>query len=163
MRSFKKFLESINYPGAYYDEKGEFITHITNQEQKRKFDADHPNHEYEYISDKRMKQEHAAKSIASEIHSTITSPLVAAAATTALGDGVLGELPQNYIDKHIERLELEIEQLEMDQERLHDEIENEADEEIKSDLRDMYEKGQIKKKELNSTLKKMKWKRTQDA
>lgn len=164
MRSFRQFLlESIDYPGAYYDKDGEFVTHITNSEQKKKYDDENPNHEYEYISDKRMKREHAAKSFASDFHSTITSPLVASAATTALGDGVLGELPQDYIDKHIERLESEIEQLEADLERLYDEIEEESDEEIKQELEDMYKKKQMTKKELNDTLKKMKWKRSQDA
>lgn len=164
MKSFRQFLlESIDYPGAYYDKDGEFVTHITNAEQKKKYDDENPNHEYEYISDKRMKKEHAAKSFASGFHSTITSPLVASAATTALGDGVLGELPQDYIDKHIERLEEEIERLESEIERLHDEIKEEEDEEARKNLEEIYKRKQNKKKELNDTLKKMKWKRSQDA
>lgn len=156
MKTFRKFIFETDYPGAYYDEDGEVIQHFNTHEDKLKYDDENPDHPYEYISDKRMKRDKAVKSAISTISTDILSPIAQTALKTALGEGLLSEIPIEQIENSIEKLDEEIEKIDEALSTIRKMIQEEHEEKMKEYLSQLYEHKVKRRKQLVDAKNKLK-------
>lgn len=111
MKSFKEYLAENDYPGAYYTQDMQrMVAHFDNAKEKAEFDADphnDPNDELIFRSDKRIKGKQAATKAASTV-AKYAAPIATTALKTALGDGLLSEIPVEQIENTQQAIQAEL-------------------------------------------------------
>lgn len=157
MKSFKEYLAENDYPGGYYtQDMNRLVAHFNNAKEKEEFDADprnDPNDELIYRSDKRMETKKLLGKTASTV-SKYAAPIASTALKTALGNGLLSEVPINYIEDNIEKINDELRKVESLLKQIQVEKLKEQDIEKKKKLEELEKKAQERQKDLIEAWKK---------
>ena len=154
MTTFRKFLEN-GYPGAYYDQEGNLVQHFAKKEDKEKWDQDPSNDTtgLEYKSDKRVKKDQLVTNAKVGI-SKYAVPIASTALKTALGDGLLSEVPIEQIENNAERLQEELIKVNQALNDIRKAYLAEKDAEKKKKLEDAFIKASERKKKLSDAYRR---------
>lgn len=151
MKSFKQFLkEAIEYPGGYYTQSHEgdrLVAHFNTPEERKEWIEDQsndPNDELIWHSDasrkKALHTKNAVMSALSSIGNEIAKPVANTALKTALGDGLLSEIPINAIEDNIDKINDELSKVRSQISELNAIIQKEKDNEKLKKLNEIKKK-----------------------